>query len=449
MNPSTKLVVPYPRFTKLIIDHVLSTRSNIPKRLNELRHWFQMMRLCNLYLHLETLSHDKRKQPDPELSFPTAEQIDLDNITECKILNYTLANSAQEAEAQANVKLLEQHLLDKDVKQIVEGDESDANKFVDDIIMSQEYFEEEEETIEAALIQKKRKGSLEIKDTPLFTPTRSHRIETLSMDKDSNVKLVLKKIDEVLIDLVPKLVTRATDKFMKDNVPWHVVDAIKLEKEKSKDELSSMITYVVQKEYEHTKAKLLSQLYMKIKDDPQAQNVDFAVWIALKDNFQKSSTPGDSCRPDVFRRQYHDEHYNDDDAPPDRKSSTKRDQETNDDQVPSEEAKLEFLVEILGSDTKWVPPTTDKKMDVAFDNMMRSRCKSGPYTPSTITIPVVPATDDSLEVLERTAIETILNMSFENKAHYESEKEAIHLLLNGIGDEIYSTVDACKTAHEM
>ncbi|GJZ01414.1 hypothetical protein Tco_0519375 [Tanacetum coccineum] len=29
------------------------------------------------------------------------------------------------------------------------------------------------------------------------------------------------------------------------------------------------------------------------------------------------------------------------------------------------------------------------------------------------------------------------------------EKIAIHLLLTGIGDEIYSTVDACKTAHDM
>nr|GEV51287.1 hypothetical protein [Tanacetum cinerariifolium] len=46
-------------------------------------------------------------------------------------------------------------------------------------------------------------------------------------------------------------------------------------------------------------------------------------------------------------------------------------------------------------------------------------------------------------------VETILNMSPENKAHYESEKEAIHLLLTGIGDKIYSTVDTCKTAHEM
>ncbi|GJU07675.1 hypothetical protein Tco_1124105 [Tanacetum coccineum] len=40
-------------------------------------------------------------------------------------------------------------------------------------------------------------------------------------------------------------------------------------------------------------------------------------------------------------------------------------------------------------------------------------------------------------------------MSPENKDHYQSEKEAIHLLLTRIEDEIYSTVDACKTAHDM
>ncbi|GKC09748.1 hypothetical protein Tco_1001358 [Tanacetum coccineum] len=35
------------------------------------------------------------------------------------------------------------------------------------------------------------------------------------------------------------------------------------------------------------------------------------------------------------------------------------------------------------------------------------------------------------------------------QARYESKRKAIHLLLIGIGDEIYSTVDACKTSHEM
>nr|GEW51042.1 hypothetical protein [Tanacetum cinerariifolium] len=73
----------------------------------------------------------------------------------------------------------------------------------------------------------------------------------------------------------------------------------------------------------------------------------------------------------------------------------------------------------------------------------------GPYTLSTIIIPAVPATYDSSEVLERTVVETILNMPPEKKEHYQSKKEAIHLLLTKIGDEIYSTVDACKIAHDM
>ncbi|GJY70667.1 hypothetical protein Tco_0474370 [Tanacetum coccineum] len=56
---------------------------------------------------------------------------------------------------------------------------------------------------------------------------------------------------------------------------------------------------------------------------------------------------------------------------------------------------------------------------------------------------------DALRKYILQAVETLLNMSHENKAHYQSEKEAIHLLLTRIGDEIYSTIDACKTAHDM
>nr|GEU52193.1 hypothetical protein [Tanacetum cinerariifolium] len=42
-----------------------------------------------------------------------------------------------------------------------------------------------------------------------------------------------------------------------------------------------------------------------------------------------------------------------------------------------------------------------------------------------------------------------MNMSPENKAHFLAEKEAIHLVLTGIGYEIYSTVDACQIAQEI
>ncbi|GJS24417.1 hypothetical protein Tco_0453049 [Tanacetum coccineum] len=80
---------------------------------------------------------------------------------------------------------------------------------------------------------------------------------------------------------------------------------------------------------------------------------------------------------------------------------------------------------------------------------LRKCILKGPNQPTTVTIPAVPTTENSPAVPERTAVETILTMSPENKAHYESENEAIHLLLTGIRDEIYSTIDACKTTHEM
>nr|GEY60841.1 hypothetical protein [Tanacetum cinerariifolium] len=61
----------------------------------------------------------------------------------------------------------------------------------------------------------------------------------------------------------------------------------------------------------------------------------------------------------------------------------------------------------------------------------------------------VDATNDSLAVLEHMIVKTPINMSLENKAHFLAEKEAIHLILTGIGDDIYSTVDAYQTAQEI
>ncbi|GKB51012.1 retrovirus-related pol polyprotein from transposon TNT 1-94, partial [Tanacetum coccineum] len=80
---------------------------------------------------------------------------------------------------------------------------------------------------------------------------------------------------------------------------------------------------------------------------------------------------------------------------------------------------------------------------------LRKCILEGSYTPTTVVIPTVPATENSPAVPEQTIIETVLNMSPANKAHFESENEAIHLILTRIGDEIYSTVDACKTVQEM
>nr|GEU62365.1 hypothetical protein [Tanacetum cinerariifolium] len=80
---------------------------------------------------------------------------------------------------------------------------------------------------------------------------------------------------------------------------------------------------------------------------------------------------------------------------------------------------------------------------------LRKCILEGPYEISTITIPSQPTIDDSPPVEEQTVFETLSNMSSENKAQYDAEKEAIDLILTRIGDGIYSTIDACKTTHEM
>nr|GEU95906.1 hypothetical protein [Tanacetum cinerariifolium] len=74
---------------------------------------------------------------------------------------------------------------------------------------------------------------------------------------------------------------------------------------------------------------------------------------------------------------------------------------------------------------------------------------NSPYIPTTVVVQAVAATDDSPTIPKHTTLETPMNMSPGNKAHFESEKEDIHLILTKIGDEIYSTVDACQTAQEI
>nr|GEW46815.1 hypothetical protein [Tanacetum cinerariifolium] len=80
---------------------------------------------------------------------------------------------------------------------------------------------------------------------------------------------------------------------------------------------------------------------------------------------------------------------------------------------------------------------------------LRKCILEGPYVFTNVTVFATPATNDSPGVAEHSVPKTLTNMFTENKAHYQSKKEAIFLLLTSIGDEIYSTFNVCKTAHDL
>ncbi|GJU89254.1 hypothetical protein Tco_1301677 [Tanacetum coccineum] len=100
-------------------------------------------------------------------------------------------------------------------------------------------------------------------------------------------------------------------------------------------------------------------------------------------------------------------------------------------------------------------PTSNSQMhnDIMADESNKIKLKQcifdGPYVMTEVIIPAKPAIATQEAVHEHTVPETYRNTTLEKHAYIDAEAEAIHMILSGIGDEIYSTIDACTTAKEM
>nr|GEU34334.1 hypothetical protein [Tanacetum cinerariifolium] len=196
----------------------------------------------------------------------------------------------------------QEHLVDEEIEKIVKGnDYVDENKFMNEIVNSQEdpvtrlepgshkerpeveksvdvliiNDDEDEESARDALIRKKRKGIVEIKDTPPLTPIRSHMINTapLSYGKEKIQEFMVfdptpassKPITSSLKPktdhkVISKIVDHNTKDFMKNNLPRVVAEAIKCKRQNVKKDIATMVVEAVQKEREKIRAKLSGQV---------------------------------------------------------------------------------------------------------------------------------------------------------------------------------------------
>nr|GEY24757.1 hypothetical protein [Tanacetum cinerariifolium] len=75
--------------------------------------------------------------------------------------------------------------------------------------------------------------------------------------------------------------------------------------------------------------------------------------------------------------------------------------------------------------------------------------EKGPYNLIQLVTKAILAAGDEPSQPRRVREETYANTTPENWKLIDVEAEAIHIILNGIGDGIYSTVDACSTAKEI
>ncbi|GJR98776.1 retrovirus-related pol polyprotein from transposon TNT 1-94 [Tanacetum coccineum] len=105
--------------------------------------------------------------------------------------------------------------------------------------------------------------------------------------------------------------------------------------------------------------------------------------------------------------------------------------------------------DIMGAGSRERPPMLAS--GIAYKDQLRHCIEKGPYILTEIVHEKVQATEEQPGHPRRVEQETYVNTTPENRKLIDAEAEAkaIHMILNEIGDEIYSTVDAYSTAREI
>nr|GEW66456.1 hypothetical protein [Tanacetum cinerariifolium] len=232
-SSSFKSLIPYPRFTKIIIDHYMTNFPEILRRARDKYHNLKdddvMKNIFNserykdkvrmkipAWMILEAMKHTKHyrmtpsapRSPNPKMdaveSMPTIDKAD------AMILQVSLAKhkSREGQEAKENVELVNEHLASVEIEKMVKGHEnviddslisrndehnilgtrleprsdkeSPKVEFTDVVILVNINEEEEEITNEVYELKRREKGKIieKSRNTPFPTPIRSPRIYT-------------------------------------------------------------------------------------------------------------------------------------------------------------------------------------------------------------------------------------------------------------------------------
>ncbi|GJT76261.1 hypothetical protein Tco_0361004 [Tanacetum coccineum] len=126
--------------------------------------------------------------------------------------------------------------------------------------------------------------------------------------RKSDLPAIMRQINDVLHEVVPKIAIVTTNGLMKDNLPRIVVEAVKTERAQTKAEVPALIS---QDDLTASISDLQHRLYVKMKNDPQSQVTGSMIWKGLKEKFEKSSDQPDTCRPEAYRMCDQDDYPND------------------------------------------------------------------------------------------------------------------------------------------
>nr|GFA62801.1 hypothetical protein [Tanacetum cinerariifolium] len=188
---------------------------------------------------------------------------------------------------------------------------------------------------------------------------------------------------------------------VRNQVPVYVAEGLILERQKNKEETEKMIAKAILQERVNIQAQISSQiqqaiandissqvdasLYLSMKDDPQWQQQDIAIWLALQIKFERLQVPQTTSRTPAVRPRDQDDPH--DDTHPEGEKSAKRqktseyetyvsgessyrqdnEQEQDDDEIPTKQVSQDIMEEVsLNGD--------EAKLKKITDEMLRQRC---------------------------------------------------------------------------
>nr|GFA13724.1 hypothetical protein [Tanacetum cinerariifolium] len=286
--------------------------------------------------------------PAPVPTIDKSDELILQDTSKVSLAKH---KSRQEQEARENVALVEKHLAYEEIEKMVEGQEhviddssiprNDEHNILDtrlepksdkespevaitDVIVHVNVYDEEEEedeiTNEVYELKRKKKGKnvKESRIIPSPTPIRSPRIHTdLELQghygylfEHLRAKFMPRKsfgtlanhLHDAMTESLPVMVDKHVKEKVKQQVLEHVrnqvlvyvVKGLILERKKTKEDMKKMIAKDILQEY-----------------DPQLQQQDIAIWLALQIKFERLQVPQTTCRTPVVRPRAQDDPYDD------------------------------------------------------------------------------------------------------------------------------------------
>ncbi|GJR85983.1 retrovirus-related pol polyprotein from transposon TNT 1-94 [Tanacetum coccineum] len=371
----------------------------------------------------------------PPAPVPTVNKADEMILQDTLQVSLAEHKSREEQEARENVELVNKHFAFVEIEKMSDKESPDVE--TTNVVIPVNVNEKEEEiTDEVYELKRMEKGKIveESRSTPSPTPIRSPRFHTdlVSLDTEklqelmetdttptpSSTKFLSRKsfntlaghLQEVMVESLPTMVdkhireqvAKQVPEQVKVQVPVYVAKGLLLERQHNKEETDKMIAKSMLQEqimsghilHVHPAQSQTTsvpeqqyQLYLSMKNNPQLQQQDIAIWLALQMKFETLQVPQTTCRTSVVRPRDQDDPH--DDAPPEGENSAKRQKTSkyeayvtgesseqtesyasDDDEIPMKQVSQDIMEEVSLT-------INEAELKKIADEMLRQRCTSG------------------------------------------------------------------------